>query len=503
MSTKFWNLWNFIDENILLYLDFLHYPTTFPITKNATKSYFGIFLSFIMIVICILEFFHDYNKIGTNYSVTFEQDLISKNVWNNKTVTLGFNVSKEFENNVTFKFFDSYEKNISSILEKCDENLSLIKGNEIPTYYCLIDYQLNMSNNSDYALKVDIALNNKRPDNEVKIPFYIAIKEVIIQHDNKDNPLNRSMINIIKSFFGTIEKTTFRRNLKLINYKTKGWFYEEKEFNDIYLDDFEDSRKRQPKGSENLIGSFRLMTSKKMDVYRREYVSKTQFLSNLGGFISIINTSFIFLTLFLVNPNDNYRIFNYLKKKKSINLDKDSETIFYYGMKKNNKTVSDLNYNDFNRTVMDNRCFSKFWNKTSYLLCRFCKCNKRTERLSIITDYINENLTVENYLENQILTKKINERMDKLDRLKVDYGLKYIENQNELRELYHEDRVDSFEEIGNNENLSKTESLIDKEKKKKMKHMNTIYCDDSSPNSFNEKQKEDITKIVLELLNKV
>ena len=156
-------------------------------------------------------------------------------------------------------------------------------------------------------------------------------------------------------------------------------------------------------------------------------------------------------------------------------------------MKKNNKSFSDLNYDDFNITVMDNRCFSKFWNKTSYFFCRFFKCNKRTERLSIITDYINENLTVENYLENQILTKKINERMDKLDRLKVDYGLKYIENQNELRELYHEERGDSFEEIGNNENLPITESLINKEKKKKMKHINTIYCDDSSPDSFNEK----------------
>ena len=76
------------------------------------------------------------------------------------------------------------------------------------------------------------------------------------------------------------------------------------------------------------------MTSKKMNVYRREFVSKTEFLSNLGGFISIIKTSFVFLTLLLVNPNNNYIIFNYLKKKKSINLDKDSETIFLWYEKK-------------------------------------------------------------------------------------------------------------------------------------------------------------------------
>ena len=288
-----------------------------------------------MIVICILEFFHDYNIIRTNYTVTFEQDLISKNVWNEKRVTLGYNVSKEFENNVTFKLFDSYEENISgSILKKCDENLTLIKGTEIPTYFCLIDYQLNMSYNSDYALKIDIALNNERPDIEVKVPFYLAIKDVIIEYDNKDNPLNKGKIDMIKSFFGTNEKTTYRRSLKLINYKIKGWFYEENEFNEVYLDDSEDSRKRQPRGSENLIGSYRIMTSKKMNVYRREYVSKTEFLSNLGGFISIIKTSFVFLTLLLVNPNNNYRIFNYLKKKKSINLDKDSETIFLWYEKK-------------------------------------------------------------------------------------------------------------------------------------------------------------------------
>lgn len=497
------NCCNFIDENIMLYLDFLHYPTSFPITKRATKSYFGIFLSFIMIGICIWKLIYDIINIETNYTITFDQDFNPKNAWNEKRVTLGFNVSKEFENNVTFELLDSNDTYIvGSILKKCDENLNLINGNEVPTYFCVIDYKLN-SYDSDYVLKVNLVLNNKRPNNEVKIPFILAMKDVLIEHDNKDSPLSKGNIDIIKSFFATNEKTTYRRNLKLINYKTGGWWYHNNTYNEVYLDDFEDSTKMQPEESETLIGTYKIMISKKMDVYKREYISIIKFVSNFGGFINFVKTSFIFVTLFLVNPNDNYRIFDYLKNKRSINLDKDSKTIFDYAMKKNQKTRFELNYDDFNRTVMDNRCFSKMWNKITYFFCRFCKCSKRTQQLSIINDYIQENLTIENYLENQILTKKINERMDKLDRLKVDYGLKYIENQNELKTINSEDKGDNFEDLGESEHLEITETLINKEKKKKMLHTNTIYIDDSPPDSFNEKQKEDITKIVLGLLSKI
>ena len=93
--------------------------------------------------------------------------------------------------------------------------------------------------------------------------------------------------------------------------------------------------------------------------------------------------------------------------------------------------------------------------------------------------------------------------MDKLDRLKVDFGLKYIENKNELKTINSEDKGDNFEEIRENEHLEITETLINREKKKEMLHSNTIYIDDSPHDSFNEKQKEDIIKIVLGLLSKV
>ena len=66
----------------------------------------------------------------------------------------------------------------------------------------------------------------------------------------------------------------------------------------------------------------------KIDIYERKYITLKEFLSNVGGYISILMTSFKFVTLFFVNPNDNYRIIDYLKKKGSIHLDTDLNAIY-------------------------------------------------------------------------------------------------------------------------------------------------------------------------------
>ena len=83
----------------------------------------------------------------------------------------------------------------------------------------------------------------------------------------------------------------------------------------IYIDDFEDSRKAMKSESDQLIGIYRIIASKKIDIYERKYIYLKEFLSNVGGYISLLMTTFKFVTLFFVNPNDNYRIFDYLNKK--------------------------------------------------------------------------------------------------------------------------------------------------------------------------------------------
>ena len=128
----------------------------------------------------------------------------------------------------------------------------------------------------------------------------------------------------------------------------------------IYIDDFEDSRKAMKNESDQLIGIYRIIASKKIDIYERKYITLKEFLSNVGGYISFLMSTFKFVTLFFVNPNDNYRIFDYLKKKKSIHLDTDSKSIYDDSSIK--KKIEDK---DFNNIIMDNRFCTKFY----YKLC--------------------------------------------------------------------------------------------------------------------------------------
>jgi hypothetical protein len=261
----------------------------------------------------------------------------------------------------------------------------------------------------------------------------------------------------------------------------------------IYIDDFEDSRKAMRNESDKLIGTYRIIASKKIDIYERKYIYLKEFLSNVGGYISLLMTTFKFVTLFFVNPNDNYRIFDYLKKKRSIHLDTDSKSIYDDSSIK--KKIEDK---DFNNIIMDNRFRTKFYYKLCQIFCRcFRCCYKRTQALSIINNYIQENLTIENYLESQILTKKLLKNFNKIDELKA----KYL---NILRNSTGE-RLPSIMDYGigdNSDNLK--DNLLPKVNNIEMAEYNksnTIYVEkEKSTSSFNEEQKKEIIKIVLETI---
>ena len=46
--------------------------------------------------------------------------------------------------------------------------------------------------------------------------------------------------------------------------------------------------------SDQLIGTYRIIASKKIDIYERKYIYLTEFLSNIGGYISILISIFKF-----------------------------------------------------------------------------------------------------------------------------------------------------------------------------------------------------------------
>ena len=484
----FLNCCRYIDENFLPLGDFLHSPSSFPLTKKATKSYCGITLSFIMIAILLYLFNKEYISIISNYTVSYSQDFIKINDWSKRNITIGFNVSENFKDEVSYELIDPFNETVE--IKRCNVNLEESKNG---TYYCIVDYPLKINYEIPYVLKLSLYLNQNLIERKKEIiPFSLSIKEPKINHSDLYNPLGKLSDRTVNNFrcsFDTSEVSSYRRYLKYIRYNTIKSFFtnEDNSTNATYIDDYEDSRKLKASNETgNLLGTYRIVVSKKIDIYERKYSDFFTFLSKCGGDISLLRTIFAFLCLFLVNPNDNYRIFDYLKKKRSIYLDVDSKSIF-----DNSSIKKKIEQQDFNRVIMDNRFCGKFWYKLSYLFCRCSRCYKKSEPLSIVNNYIQENLTIENYLESQILTKQYLKNMNKIDELKSKY-LNILKNNRGERLLSR-----AILEIG-----EKDELLLSKDfEMPDYKKTDTIYVDSGKTiSSFDEKQKEDIIKIVLETI---
>ena len=141
------NCFRYLDQNIMPFADFLHSPTSFPITKQATKSYFGIILSFSMIVILIYLSIVEIEKFNKYDTITYSQDFFEKSKFGEKNITLGFQVPEDWANDV--KLIVTAQEKIE--LKKCDKNLM---ESENGAYQCIVNYTLKIDQNSDSALKL-------------------------------------------------------------------------------------------------------------------------------------------------------------------------------------------------------------------------------------------------------------------------------------------------------------------------------------------------------------
>lgn len=152
-------------EEILPYIDFLH-PTTTYETKKITKcSILGTFLFTLFIATFIILFFIIYFESKKNPSISYYQDFIRKREFVGKKVTLGFNVSDDWKDQVIFTLYNQDDEILD--LSKCDENLT---ESENLTYYCIINYSIEKNNLSSYSLKLHLNLTRKVEKKE-KFPF--------------------------------------------------------------------------------------------------------------------------------------------------------------------------------------------------------------------------------------------------------------------------------------------------------------------------------------------
>lgn len=473
-----------LDTYILSQLDFLHKPKTFPITKQTTKSYCGIFLSIIMIGTLIGLTIREFLLINKNYTISYSQDFISRLAWSEKIITIGFNVSKEWENKVDFTVFDSNYDNIP--FEDCDENLNIVNDSQKVVYHCIVNYSLKINDLSSHSLKINLTLKEKYTTEE-RVPFSLAIHEPYIDHDNYDTPLYKINSNIMKfrCFFNTIEINSFRRYLKYVEYNIEGGLFKNpRKIEGIYLDDFEDTKgTRLSDEIGKLLGTYRILVSKKKDIYIRKHKDIFEFLSMIGGYISTLMTVFGILSLIFVNTNDNYRIFNYLTKKKYKNSDFDSKVIYDYYFDKKDKNEKAIDFEYFNKTIKEVDYKKTFLNKFCYFF--FC-CKKRNKPLSIINNYINENLTIDNYLNFQIKSK--------IKKLKKDLERKSKNSYNNDNNNHNQIELISIE---------KESPLINKSEYIETEEKESNYMETPGETigitSFTEQQQEDIIKIFLSI----
>ena len=345
----------------------------------------------------------------------------------------------------------------------------------------------------------------------LKFPFKLKFKESIIDHDSK-NPFveNKKQPLDLLFFYDTELQTFYRKYLKIVDYKTENFWYKNKNLiNQYYLEDFEDTSRMNAYNNNiydgKFLGTFRLLLAKKKEVYIRKYIYFTDFFSKMGGYISILKTIFSFFTLFLVNPNDNIRIFNFLKKnkpsiyKRSLSLIKESY----------NNTSSKMEYIFDGRELDEIKGKDKFF----YLLykracCCKNKCCKKyrnkNKHLEAIDNFFKENLTIDKYLEESFLNKDkdksikkyINKNNINEDKIKKEIMIE-LDNNNEHTDIDIEKNISS-DDLIKNEILFRADSLKDEEKNKIQenlsnieKEIQNINMDDGKNNPLINIDKED------------
>ena len=253
----------------------------------------------------------------------------------------------------------------------------------------------------------------------------IKFKEPTIKHKNS-NPFDYSELNNIAYFFDTKTITTYWKYITIIDYKTEG-FFDSDEYNSAYLNEFVDISQRNIEGKKVLLGSLKFSLSKKKDIFERKYVWWWKYCIDVicGNFVSI-KALFQFLTLILVNPIDNLRIFASLNKKKPSLFNDTSNLINDYWHKKNHEILNDDNRIKIKK---DYDCCDKF-----NLFCKCCRKVKKRDLIAI-NDFIEDKLTITDTLENKIINdKKYNILRDRINSIQIpaqnkDREYDYLEEQ--------------------------------------------------------------------------
>ena len=379
---------------VITKVDIFHPQLNYKTKRKSTFSCWGVILFFAFIGISIYFIVHEIVCIKQNYSFSYSQEFILRKDWKGKEITIGFNVSEEWKNDVNIELYDSQDKAVN--YTQCDDNLEESKNG---TFFCIINHSITTNNQNDYILKFKLSLK-KSVETKKIIHFSVAMKEPLIDHDDLKNPIlleYDSSVKKFRCFYSTDEITDYGKYLKLIDYTTKGGFIDDTQINAIYLDDYLDSRKtRSDEKIGELLGFYRIMVSKKIDVYQREYISKTNFIKNIFSSIGSLFTICSIVGFLIISPNDTNRLYSSLENIKSSTIYDD----YKQRTQKEDKEIK-INKNEFEDNLQDSGFFKSLCQRFCFIFCCCCDICPLTRHLYIVKDYFDEKLSIENQIKEE------------------------------------------------------------------------------------------------------
>ena len=218
-------------------MDFLHTPNPLPSLKKNTKSIFGAILFVLFIISSIVYSIYHSINLTKEYTINYTQDFQETVGKINKKITFGFKI-RENITNIELDYYDSFNERINDDLIKiCDSNLKEIKGDEEneDNFYCLIDYPIKGSDLTNHIVKIHLKYKDKKPEIK-RIPLIVKFIEPTIQ-DGEDDPFDYSQLIEMLYFFDIGSATSYRKFIKIINYKSNGIFTDSN-YDSAYLEDY-------------------------------------------------------------------------------------------------------------------------------------------------------------------------------------------------------------------------------------------------------------------------
>ena len=138
------------------------------------------------------------------------------------------------------------------------------------------------------------------------------------------------------------------------------------------------------------------MVSKKIDIYQREYISKTNFIKNIFSSIGSLFTICSIVGFLIISPNDTNRLYSSLENIKSSSIYDD----YKQRTQKEDKEIK-INKNEFEDNLQDSGFFKSLCQRFCFIFCCCCDICPLTRHLYIVKDYFDEKLSIENQIKEE------------------------------------------------------------------------------------------------------